>query len=330
MMAMLMLGGTAMAQNDLRGVVNHLNTTIGDVSNPDFTFKQSFSIHSDTKLRVDLHKITDRGIGSNRTYILELKGLSLGAIQTVMHGRTTYIDLRVMNPDQLMQMNKNGEITGSVDRIRIGANDADHAARITEAIGQAWSVANGGKWSEETKTIAEGSNAPTPRFGFSWETEMPANCAPLRPDFANQPYWMDASECKKVSSFEKVAPQQMARATGMYSTEGLFYIPGASSSVRFRSSSLVACVVKVDPEGSDPSDLMVLREFQVNKKSQNRELVTTKNKVGSSTVKVEDIPINFVKVAPGYFLIATDAPLTPGEYAFFNTARTFCFAFGVE
>jgi hypothetical protein len=315
---------------DLNGVVNHLNSTIGAVSNPDLSFVQTFSTHADTKVKVDIKKTTDRGITMNRAYILDLKGLNLATVQTVKEGRTTFVDMKTVNADQLMQMNKKGEVTGSAEKLRIAANDADHAARITEAIGQAWSVANGGQWSEDKKAVATNGNAPTPRFGFQWEATISDKCGTLRPDFANQPYWIGLTDCKKVSSFEKVAPQQIARATGMYSSEGLFYIPGISSSVRFRSSSPIACVVKVDPEGSDPSDLMVIREFQVNKKSQNRELVTTKNKVGSSTVKVEDIPMSFVKVAPGYFLITTEAVLTPGEYAFFNTAKTFCFAFGVE
>jgi len=105
-------------------------------------------------------------------------------------------------------------------------------------------------------------------------------------------------------------------------------LPGISSTVRFNSNAPALAVMKVDPENTDPSDILTLKKFNPNKRKQQREYITAKAKVGANTAISDEIPISFKRISPGYYLILTDSPLAPGEYAF--TTEKFFYAFGID
>ncbi|MGV3697990.1 hypothetical protein [Flavobacterium sp.] len=143
------------------------------------------------------------------------------------------------------------------------------------------------------------------------------------PEFNDKPAYVN-TKSKKLLELEKSQYNTMAKAKGLFSAEGGFFLNGASSPVKIAAAKELTFVVKVTP-GTDPSSIFDLVQFEV--KKDKRVLITTKAKAISTSSSFEKISFDVKRIKEGYYYLITK-DLKKGEY-FFGSSE-FMFAFSVE
>ncbi|MCB9186748.1 MAG: hypothetical protein H6601_08380 [Flavobacteriales bacterium] len=314
LLAFCLISGSATAQIDLTKVCARINEHISNVSNKDFTFVQNATPDIGTTINLDIKKTTDRGMEMNYSYRLDLSGIITSDLKEVTEGPSMYVLVTVSNPEQQLVKMRKGEAKGGVPNVKIAVASSEAASKLIEVLKKAMSSSDGG-----------GAFSSDEVYGFQFELSPSEKCSALRPDFANQPYWIDGEACSLVKSFEKTKLQTMGRSTGLFSAEALAFAPGIKSNVRFKNGSKILVVVKVDPEGSDPSSLFTLLEFQKNERRGNREYIMGKATIGVTGTNMVGLALSYKKLANGYYLIAVDQPLRSGEYALSTPDFVYCF-----
>lgn len=143
------------------------------------------------------------------------------------------------------------------------------------------------------------------------------------PEFNDKPAYFDA-KTKQLKELEKSQYNTMAKAKGLFSAEGGFFLSGATSSVKIPKQAELQFVVKVTP-GTDPTSVFDLVQFEV-KKGQ-RVFITTKAKATSTSTSFQKISYDVKKIKDGYYYLIV-RNINPGEYFF--GSNDFMFAFSIE
>lgn len=143
------------------------------------------------------------------------------------------------------------------------------------------------------------------------------------PEFNDKPAYID-TKTKQLKELEKSQYSTMAKAKGLLSAEGGFFLNGASSSVKIAKQAELQFIVKVAPR-TDPTSVFDLVQFEVRK--DQRVFITTKAKATSSSTSFEKISYDVKKIKDGYYYLIVKT-LDKGEYFF--GSNDFMFAFSVE
>lgn len=143
------------------------------------------------------------------------------------------------------------------------------------------------------------------------------------PEFNDKPAYFNTST-NELIELEKSQYNTMAKAKGLFSAEGGFYLNGTKSSVKIANKNPLKFIVKVNP-GTDPTSVFDLVKFEVRK--DKRVLVTTKAKATSTSTSYEKISYTLEKIKDGYYYLVAKN-LAPGEYFF--GSNDFMFAFSLE
>lgn len=143
------------------------------------------------------------------------------------------------------------------------------------------------------------------------------------PEFNDKPAYFN-SGTNELIELEKSQYNTMAKAKGLFSAEGGFYLNGVKSSVAIKNKSILKFIVKVNP-GTDPTSVFDLVKFEIRK--DKRVLITTKAKVTSTSTSFEKINYTIEKVKDGYYYLVIKN-LASGEYFF--GSNDFMFAFSLE
>lgn len=143
------------------------------------------------------------------------------------------------------------------------------------------------------------------------------------PEFNDKPAYFD-SKTKQLMELEKSQYNTMAKAKGLFSAEGGFFLKGVSSSVKIANQAELLFVVKVAP-GTDPTSVFDLVELEIRK--DQRVFITTKAKATSTSTSFEKISYAVKKIKEGYYYLIVKN-MKKGEY-FFGSSD-FMFAFSIE
>jgi len=143
------------------------------------------------------------------------------------------------------------------------------------------------------------------------------------PEFNDKPSYFDA-KTKQLVELEKSQYNTMAKAKGLFSAEGGFFLKGISSSVRIAKQEELKFIVKVTP-GIDPTSVFDLVKFEIRK--DQRVFITTKAKTTSTSTSFEKISYEVKKIKEGYYYLIVKK-LDKGEY--FLGSSDFMFAFGID
>ncbi|MCC5654986.1 hypothetical protein LC609_35535 [Nostoc sp. XA013] len=143
------------------------------------------------------------------------------------------------------------------------------------------------------------------------------------PEFNDKPAYFNAAT-NELIELEKSQYNTMAKAKGLFSAEGGFYLNGIKSSVTIKNKSTLKFIVKVTP-GTDPTSVFDLVKFEIRK--DKRVLITTKAKATSTSTSFDKINYTIEKVKDGYYYLVVKN-LASGEY-FFGSGD-FMFAFSLE
>ncbi len=143
------------------------------------------------------------------------------------------------------------------------------------------------------------------------------------PEFNDKPAYVDNST-KRLLDLEKSQYNTMAKAKGLYSAEGGFFLNGASSWVKITKQAELMFIVKVTP-GTDPTSVFDLVQFEIRKNQ--RVFITTKAKATSTSTSFEKINYQVKKIKEGYYYLLVKN-MNQGEYFF--GSNDFMFAFRVE
>lgn len=142
------------------------------------------------------------------------------------------------------------------------------------------------------------------------------------PEFNDKPAYYDAKS-KKMSELEKSQYNSIAKAKGLFSAEGGFFMNGVSSSIKIAKQPELMFVVKVI-SGTDPTSVFDLVRFEVRK--DNRVFITTKAKATSTTTSFEKISYEVKKIKDGYYYLIVK---NIGEGEYFFGSNDFMFAFSI-
>lgn len=142
------------------------------------------------------------------------------------------------------------------------------------------------------------------------------------PEFNDKPAYFN-SNTNELTELEKSQYNTMAKAKGLFSAEGGFYLNGAQSSVKIANKNVLKFIVKVTP-GTDPTAVFDLVKFEIRK--DKRVLITTKAKATSTSTSFEKIPYTIEKIKDGYYYLVIKN-LASGEYFF--GSNDFMFAFSL-
>lgn len=143
------------------------------------------------------------------------------------------------------------------------------------------------------------------------------------PEFNDKPAYVD-SKTNQLIELEKSQYNTMAKAKGLFSAEGGFFLNGTSSSVKIAKQTELKFVVKVIP-GTDPTSVFDLVQFEIRKNQ--RVFITTKAKATSTSNSFEKINYEVKKIKEGYYYLIVKN-IDKGEYFF--GSNDFMFAFSVE
>nr|WP_315155695.1 hypothetical protein [uncultured Flavobacterium sp.] len=142
------------------------------------------------------------------------------------------------------------------------------------------------------------------------------------PEFNDKPAYYD-SKSKKTTELEKSQYNSMAKARGLFSAEGGFFLNGVSSSSKIEKQPELIFVVKVI-SGTDPTSVFDLVRFEIRK--DKRVFITTKAKATSTTTSFEKISYEVKKIKDGYYYLIVKN-MEKGEYFF--GSNDFMFAFSI-
>jgi len=143
------------------------------------------------------------------------------------------------------------------------------------------------------------------------------------PEFNDKPAFIDTRTGQLVE-LEKSQYNTMAKAKGLSSAAGGFFLKGVSSSVKIAKRTELMFVVKVTP-GTDPTSVFDLVQFEVRK--EQRVFITTKTKATSTSTSFEKINYEVKRIKDGYYHLLVKN-MNQGEYFF--GSNDFMFAFSVE
>jgi hypothetical protein len=143
------------------------------------------------------------------------------------------------------------------------------------------------------------------------------------PEFNDKPVYV-AAKTKQLIELEKSQYNTMAKAKGLSSAEGGFFLKEASSTVKIAKQAELMFVVKVTP-GTDPTSVFDLVQFEVRK--DQRVFITTRAKATSTSTSFEKINYEVKKIKEGYYYLLVKH-INSGEYFF--GSNDFMFAFSVE
>ncbi|MBP4138600.1 hypothetical protein [Flavobacterium geliluteum] len=142
------------------------------------------------------------------------------------------------------------------------------------------------------------------------------------PEFNDKPAYYD-SKSKKTTELEKSQYNSMAKARGLFSAEGGFFLNGVSSSSKIAKQPELMFVVKVI-SGTDPTSVFDLVRFEIRK--DKRVFITTKAKATSTTTSFEKISYGVKKIKDEYYYLIVKN-MEKGEYFF--GSNEFMFAFSI-
>lgn len=143
------------------------------------------------------------------------------------------------------------------------------------------------------------------------------------PEFNDKPAYFNSST-NELIELEKSQYNTMAKAKGLFSAEGGFYLNGTKSPVKITNKNILKFIVKVNP-GTDPTSVFDLVKFEVRK--DKRILITTKAKATSTSTSFEKVGYAVEKIKDGYYYLVIKN-LASGEYFF--GSNDFMFAFSLE
>lgn len=143
------------------------------------------------------------------------------------------------------------------------------------------------------------------------------------PEFNDKPALYNAKS-KQIIELEKSQYNTIAKAKGLFSAEGGFFLNGATSNIKTPKQDELLFIVKVTP-GTDPTSIFDLVQFEVRKNQ--RVFITTKAKATSTSTSFEKIGYEVKKIKEGFYYLIVNK-LEKGEYFF--GSNDFMFAFSVE
>lgn len=143
------------------------------------------------------------------------------------------------------------------------------------------------------------------------------------PEFNHKPAYYNSST-NELIDLEKSQYNTMAKAKGLFSAEGGFYLNGTKSPIAITNKGTLKFIVKVIP-GTDPTSVFDLVKLEIRK--DKRVLITTKAKVTSTSTSYEKVNYTVEKIKDGYYYLVVKN-LVAGEYFF--GSNDFMFAFSLE
>jgi hypothetical protein len=154
------------------------------------------------------------------------------------------------------------------------------------------------------------------------------------PEFANVFFRLDAG---KLIQLERQTPAIQGKASGfiVMSMKASWELPGAKSTVRFRSDQPLDFVVRSPLSASDvdPSTLYLLRKLEVKKKVRELVVMIGHASPGGATMNNDPaqgaLPVSFARYGASSLKITT-GPLPSGEYVLSQTYAQTVFCFGVD
>ncbi|UPT69859.1 MAG: hypothetical protein M0D53_12030 [Flavobacterium sp. JAD_PAG50586_2] len=143
------------------------------------------------------------------------------------------------------------------------------------------------------------------------------------PEFKDKPAYYD-SKTKQLLELEKSQYNTMAKAKGLFTAEGGFFLNGSTSSVKISKQTELKFIVQVTP-GTDPTSVFDLVQFEVRKGK--RVFITTKAKATSTSSSFQKINFDVKKIKEGYYYLIVKN-MEVGEYFF--GSQDFMYAFSVQ
>lgn len=161
-----------------------------------------------------------------------------------------------------------------------------------------------------------------------------SNSGMPEPEFQNQVVYYSESS-NRVVELEKETPELKTStwaAPGYAKSTSYYLIKNPKSPVRMRNGNNLKFLVKIY-QGIDPSDNFKLVKLKHRDNDRVMEYFTASGSGwgsgGANKVSEFDQEIRFERVKEGLYMITTQKPLEPGEYAFFYSGIKM-YAFGID